>query len=82
MRRRRKDLETFDVGAFPTPQPDAETFGADLADRCRADRGRRRARPRIQYRRCPTSAWTRIPSAEAIAVDWMQWMTTPDIQAI
>ena len=24
-------LETFDVGAFPTPQPDAETFGADIA---------------------------------------------------
>ena len=31
MRSKKEGLAKFEIGAFPTPQPDAETFGADVA---------------------------------------------------
>ncbi len=74
-------LETFDVGAFPTPQPDAETFGADIAANAApiADDGERG----LEYGTpIPDLRQDKDPGVEAIAVDWMQWMTTPEIQAI
>ena len=74
-------LQTFEVGAFPTPQPDAETFGADIAANAApiADDGERG----LEYG-IPTAdlRQDKDPGVEAIAVDWMQWMTTPEIQAI
>ena len=75
-----ENLETFDVGAFPTPQPDAETFGADLAkDAGRiADDGENGLAYNIAV---PDIRQEKDASAEAIAVDFLQWMTTPDIQA-
>ncbi len=74
-------LETFDVGAFPTPQPDAETFGADVAANAApiaddGERGLEYGVPIADLRQ------DKDPGVEAITVDWMQWMTTPEIQAI
>jgi hypothetical protein len=73
-------LQTFDVGAFPTPQPDAETFGADIAANAApiADDGETGLEYHIAI---PEIRQDKDPAAEAIAVDWEQWMTTPDIQA-
>jgi ABC-type glycerol-3-phosphate transport system substrate-binding protein len=74
-------LETFDVGAFPTPQPDAETFGADIAANAApiADDGERGIEYGVPI---PDLRLDKDPGVEAIAIDWMQWMTTPEIQAI
>ncbi len=74
-------LETFEVGAFPTPQPDAETFGADIAKDAApladdGERGLEYGIPIADLRQ------DKDPGVEAIAVDWLQWMTTPEIQAI
>jgi hypothetical protein len=73
-------LETFDVGAFPTPQPDAETFGADIAANAApiADDGETGLEYHIAI---PDIRQDKDAAAEAIAVDWEQWMTTPEIQA-
>ncbi|HEY7908631.1 MAG TPA: ABC transporter substrate-binding protein [Thermomicrobiales bacterium] len=73
-------LETFDVGAFPTPQPDAETFGADIAANAApiADDGE----TGLEYHIAISDIrQDKDAAAEAIAVDWEQWMTTPEIQA-
>ncbi len=61
-------LQTFDVGAFPTPQPDAETFGADIAANAApladdGERGLEYGIPIADLRRIRTpvsrrSAWT------------------------
>ena len=74
-------LPTFDVGAFPTPQPDAATFGADLAANAApiADDGERGLGYQIAI---PDLRLDKDPDAEAIAIDFLQWMTTPEIQAI
>ena len=74
-------LETFDVGAFPTPQPDAETFGADIAANAAplADDGERGLEYGIPI---PDIRQDKDPGVEAIGVDFLQWMTTPEIQAI
>lgn len=74
-------LETFDVGAFPTPQPDAATFGADLAMNAApiADDGERGLAYNIAV---PDVRVDKDPGAEAIAVDLLQWLTSPEIQAI
>ncbi len=76
-----ENLETFDVGAFSTPQPDAETFGADLAKDAGqiADDGENGLAYNIAV---PDIRQEKDVSAEAIAVDFLQWMTTPEIQAI
>lgn len=74
-------LESFDVGAFPTPQPDAETFGADLAKNAGpiADDGERG----LQYMvATPDLRQDKDAGAEAVAIDFLQWMTTPEIQAV
>jgi len=75
-----ENLETFDVGAFPTPQPDAETFGADLAKDAGpiADDGENGLAYNIAV---PDIRQEKDASAEAIAVDFLQWMTQPKIQA-
>lgn len=73
-------LESFDVGAFPTPQPDAETFG-DLAKDAApiADDGERG----LQYNIAVADVrQDKDPGAEAIAVDFLMWMSSPEIQAI
>ncbi len=74
-------LQSFDVGAFPTPQPDAETFGADLVKDAApiADDGERGLGYQIAV---PDIRQDKDPDAEAIAIDFLQWMTTPEIQAI
>ncbi|GEM_PF-2328836 len=74
-------LESFAVGAFPTPQPDAETFGADIAANAAplADDGERGLEYGIPI---PDLRQDKDAGVEAIAVDWLQWMTTPEIQAI
>ena len=74
-------LQSFDVGAFPTPQPDAETFGADLVKDAApiADDGERGLGYQIAV---PDLRQDKDPDAEAIAIDFLQWMTTPEIQAI
>ncbi|MDQ2785000.1 MAG: ABC transporter substrate-binding protein [Chloroflexota bacterium] len=74
-------LQSFDVGAFPTPQPDAETFGADLAKNAApiADDGERGLGYQIAI---PDIRQDKDPDAEAISIDFLQWMTTPEIQAI
>ncbi len=74
-------LETFEVGAFPTPQPDAETFGADLAKDAGkiADDGENGLAYNIAI---PEIRQDKDPGAEAISIDFLQWMTTPEIQAI
>lgn len=74
-------LETFDVGAFPTPQPDAETFGADIAKNAApiADDGERGLAYQVAI---PDIRQDKDPGAEAISIDFLQWMTTPEIQAI
>jgi len=74
-------LESFDVGAFPTPQPDAETFGEELAKNAVpiADDGERG----LQYMiATPDLRQDKDPGGEAIAIDFLQWMTTPEIQAL
>lgn len=73
-------LESFDVGAFPTPQPDAATFGEDIAKDAAplADDGETGLE---YYIAVPDIRQEKDPAAEAIAVDWEQWMTTPEIQA-
>ncbi len=73
-------LETFEVGAFPTPQPDAEVFG-DLAKDAAplADDGERG----LQYNIAVADLrQDKDPGTEAVAVDFLQWMTSPEIQAI
>ncbi|MHB8647653.1 MAG: type 2 periplasmic-binding domain-containing protein, partial [Thermomicrobiales bacterium] len=74
-------LETFEVGAFPTPQPDAETFGADIAKNAApiADDGERGLGYQVAI---PDIRQDKDPGAEAISIDFLQWMTTPEIQAI
>jgi ABC-type glycerol-3-phosphate transport system substrate-binding protein len=74
-------LESFDVGAFPTPQPDAETFGEDIAKNAAplADDGERGLEYGVPI---PDIRQDKDPGVEAIAIDWMQWMTSPEIQAI
>jgi len=74
-------LQSFDVGAFPTPQPDAATFGADLVKDAApiADDGERGLGYQIAI---PDLRVDKDADAEAIAVDFLQWMTTPEIQAI
>jgi len=74
-------LQSFDVGAFPTPQPDAATFGADLVKDAApiADDGERGLGYQIAV---PDLRQDKDPDAEAIAIDFLQWMTTPEIQAI
>ncbi len=73
-------METFDVGAFPTPQPDAETFGADIAKNAApiADDGETGL---AYYISIPSIRLDKDAASEAIAVDFLQWMTTPEIQA-
>ncbi len=74
-------LETFEVGAFPTPQPDAETFGADLAMNAApiADDGERGLAYNVAV---PDIRSDKDPGTEAIAIDLLQWFTSPEIQAI
>ena len=74
-------LESFDVGAFPTPQPDAETFGEELAKNAgkMADDGENGLAYNIAI---SDIRQDKDAGAEAIAVDFLQWMTTPEIQAI
>jgi len=74
-------LETFDVGAFPTPQPDAEVFGVDIAKNAApiADDGETGL---AYYVAIPSIRVDKDAATEAIAIDFLQWMTTPEIQAI
>lgn len=78
---KKEGLAKFDIGAFPTPQPDAETFGADvvagagkIADD--GERGITYSIPNADLRDKGKDAM-----GQAIALDWMQWMTQPKIQA-
>lgn len=71
----------FDVGAFPTPQPDAETFGADivagagkLADD--GERGITYGIPLADFRDKGKDA-----AGQAIAIDYLQYMTSVKTQA-
>jgi hypothetical protein len=73
-------LESFEVGAFPTPQPDAATFGEELAKNAApiADDGERG----LQYMVAAADLrQEQDAGAEAVAIDFLQWMTTPAIQA-
>jgi len=78
---KKEGLAKFEIGAFPTPQPDAETFGADvvanagkLADD--GERGQTYSVPFADLRDKGKDAM-----GQAIAFDYMQWMTQPKIQA-
>jgi len=78
---KKEGLAKFEIGAFPTPQPDAETFGADvvanagkLADD--GERGQTYSVPLADLRDKGKDAM-----GQAIAFDYMQWMTQPKIQA-
>ncbi len=74
-------LETFEVGAFPTPQPDAATFGEEIARNAVpiADDGERGLGYQIAI---PDVRAERDAAAEAIGIDFLQYMTTPEIQAL
>jgi len=74
-------LAKFDIGAFPTPQPDAETFGADVAANAGkiADDGERGITYGIPIADLRDKG--KDAMGQAIAVDYMQWMTQPKIQA-
>jgi ABC-type glycerol-3-phosphate transport system substrate-binding protein len=74
-------LAKFDIGAFPTPQPDAETFGADVAANAGkiADDGERDTTYGIPIADLRDKG--KDAMGQAIAVDYMQWMTQPKIQA-
>jgi len=78
---KKEGLAKFEIGAFPTPQPDAETFGADVAANAGkiADDGERNITygiPIVDLRDKGKDAM-----GQAIAVDYMQYMTQPKIQA-
>jgi len=71
----------FELGAFPTPQPDAETFGADIAMNAGkiADDGERGITygiPNADLRDKGKDAM-----GQSIAVDYLQYMTSAKIQA-
>jgi raffinose/stachyose/melibiose transport system substrate-binding protein len=74
-------LAKFDIGAFPTPQPDADTFGADVAANAGkiADDGERDTTYGIPIADLRDKG--KDAMGQAIAVDYMQWMTQPKIQA-
>ncbi len=74
-------LAKFEIGAFPTPQPDAETFGADVAANAGkiADDGERETTYGIPIADLRDKG--KDAMGQAIAVDYMQWMTQPKIQA-
>jgi ABC-type glycerol-3-phosphate transport system substrate-binding protein len=78
---RQEGLAKFDVGAFPTPQPDADTFGADVATNAGriADDGERGITYSIPIPDLREKG--KDAMGQAIAVDFMQWMTQPSIQA-
>jgi ABC-type glycerol-3-phosphate transport system substrate-binding protein len=78
---KQEGLAKFDIGAFPTPQPDAETFGADVAANAGkiaddGERGITYGLPIPELRDKGKDAM-----GQAIALDWMQWMTSAPIQA-
>lgn len=78
---KQEGLAKFDIGAFPTPQPDAETFGADVAANAGkiaddGERGITYGLPIPELRDKGKDA-----TGQAIALDWMQWMTSAPIQA-
>jgi len=78
---KKEGLAKFDIGAFPTPQPDAETFGADVAANAGkiaddGERGITYSVPLADLRDKGKDA-----TGQAIAFDYMQWMTQPKIQA-
>lgn len=71
----------FDIGAFPTPQPDAQVFGADIAMNAGriADDGERGITygiPLADVREKGKDAM-----GQAIAIDYLQYMTSTKIQA-
>ncbi|MDQ6905863.1 MAG: extracellular solute-binding protein [Chloroflexota bacterium] len=77
----KEGLAKFEIGAFPTPQPDAETFGADVASNAGkladdGERGITYSIPNADLRDKGKDAM-----GQAIAIDYMQWMTQPKIQA-
>ena len=77
----KEGLAKFNIGAFPTPQPDAETFGADVAANAGkiADDGERGITYGIPIADLRDKG--KDAMGQAIAVDYMQWMTQPKIQA-
>lgn len=77
----KEGLTKFEIGAFPTPQPDAETFGADIAANAGkiADDGERGITYSIPLADLRDKG--KDATGQAIALDYMQWMTQPKIQA-
>lgn len=74
-------IAKFEVGAFPTPQPDADTFGADIAMNAGklADDGERGITygiPLADLREKGKDAM-----GQAIGVDYLQYMTSVKTQA-
>ncbi len=71
----------FDVGAFPTPQPDAETFGAEVAGNAGkiADDGERGITYGIPLPDLRDKG--KDAMGQAIAVDYLQYMTSAKTQA-
>ena len=78
---KKEGLAKFEIGAFPTPQPDAETFGADVATNAGkiADDGERGITYGIPIAELRDKG--KDAMGQAIAVDYMQWMTQAKIQA-
>jgi ABC-type glycerol-3-phosphate transport system substrate-binding protein len=78
---KKEGLAKFEIGAFPTPQPDAEIFGADVAANAGkiADDGERGITYSIPIPELRDKG--RDAMGQAIALDYMQWMTQPKIQA-
>lgn len=78
---KKEGLAKFDIGAFPTPQPDAETFGADVAENAGkiADDGERGITYGIPIPELRDKG--KDATGQAIAIDYLQWMTQPKIQA-
>lgn len=78
---KQQGLAKFEIGAFPTPQPDAETFGADVAANAGriADDGERNITYGIPIADLRDKG--KDAMGQAIAFDYMQWMTQAKIQA-
>ncbi len=78
---KKEGLAKFEIGAFPTPQPDAEVFGADVAANAGkiADDGERNQTYSIPLGDLRDKG--KDAMGQAIAFDYLQWMTQPRIQA-
>ena len=74
-------IAKFEIGAFPTPQPDAETFGADIVANAGklADDGERGITYGIPLADLRDKG--KDAMGQAIAVDYLQFMTSVKAQA-